>query len=213
MDRYPGRTPGDAGWQPGSTPSPSRLHLPGTAADVCAQLVDPGTDPVGLDAAEKRVVADLLANGPVTVVIGRPSLAESAETIEAAAAVLLEHLPQVGFLPALRSPDALVITAARKDRTSFGCGASSHVTWFGQAWLVDGLNRHDGFIQAFEEARREVARREEAEGFSASYPQIHVGERIRPVLDAWRASVPAGPAVAYPWETPPEPAAEAASDR
>src|SRR5690606_13453769 len=105
-----------------------------------------------------------------------------------------------GFLPALRSPDALVITAARKDRTSFGCGASSHVTWFGQAWLVEGLNRHDGFIQAFEEARREVARREEAEGFSASYPQIHVGERIRPVLDAWRASVEPGPAVAYPWE-------------
>lgn len=128
-------------------------------------------------------------------------------------AVVVSACYSGGFLPALRSPDALVITAARKDRTSFGCGASSHVTWFGQAWLVEGLNRHDGFIQAFEEARREVARREEAEGFSASYPQIHVGERIRPVLDAWRASVEPGPAVAYPWETPPEPAAEAASDR
>ncbi len=77
-------------------------YLPGTAADVCAQLVDPATEPVGLDAADKRSIAALLAEGPVTVVLGRPSLAESAATIEAAASVLLEHLDGVRFLPALR---------------------------------------------------------------------------------------------------------------
>ena len=126
-------------------------------------------------------------------------------------AVVVSACYSGGFLPALRSPDALVITAARKDRTSFGCGASSHVTWFGQAWLVDGLNRHDDFIKAFEEARRKVAHREKAEGYSASYPQIHVGERIRPVLEAWRASAEPGPPVAYPYEVPPLPAAEAAN--
>ncbi len=60
------------------------------------------TEPVGLDAADKRAVAELLSSGPVTVVLGRPSLAESAETIEAAAAVLVEHLDGVRFLPALR---------------------------------------------------------------------------------------------------------------
>src|SRR5690554_2091350 len=79
-----------------------------------------------------------------------------------------------GFLPALRSEDSLVITAARKDRTSFGCGAASHVTWFGQAWLVDGLNRHDDFIAAFNDARAAVAEREKEEDFTASHPQIHV---------------------------------------
>lgn len=128
-------------------------------------------------------------------------------------AVVVSACYSGGFLPALRGPDALVITAARKDRTSFGCGAASHVTWFGQAWLVEGLNRHVDFIKAFEHARREVAQREEAEGYSASYPQMHVGERIRPVLDAWRASVEPGPAVAYPWEAPLTPAAGAVNDR
>lgn len=118
-----------------------------------------------------------------------------------------------GFLPALRSPDSLVITAARKDRTSFGCGAASHVTWFGQAWLVEGLNRHDDFIQAFGDAKREVARREQEDGYTASHPQMHVGERIGPVLDAWRASIETGPAVAYPYEAPPASASEAAGDR
>ena len=117
-----------------------------------------------------------------------------------------------GFLPALRGPDALVITAARKDRTSFGCGAASHVTWFGQAWLVEGLNRHDDFIQAFGDAKREVARREQEDGYTASHPQMHVGERIGPVLDAWRASIETGPAVAYPNEVQPASASKAAGD-
>src|SRR5690606_9904831 len=65
-----------------------------------------------------------------------------------------------GFLPALRRPDAVVITAARKDRSSFGCGAASHVTWFGQAWLVEALNHQDDFIAAFRDARKQVAARE-----------------------------------------------------
>ncbi len=127
-------------------------------------------------------------------------------------AVVVSACYSGGFLPALGSPDALVITAAREDRTSFGCGASSHVTWFGQAWLVDGLNRHDDFIGAFEDARREVARREEADDYTASHPQLHVGDRIGPVLEAWRESLEPGPAVAYPWQAPTQPASEAASD-
>ncbi|MGO1542074.1 MAG: C13 family peptidase [Luteimonas sp.] len=104
-----------------------------------------------------------------------------------------------GFLPPLRSPDAVVITAARKDRTSFGCGAASQVTYFGQAWLVDALNRQEDFIAAFSDARALVAQREEADTFTPSLPQIHVGERIEPVLKAWRESLQPGPAVPYPY--------------
>lgn len=103
-----------------------------------------------------------------------------------------------GFLQALRSPDSLVITAARKDRTSFGCGAASQVTWFGQAWLVDALNRQDDFIAAFNDARKQVAAREAQDGFRPSLPQMHVGERIAPVLEAWRAGLTPGPAVPFP---------------
>src|SRR3546814_18531152 len=45
-----------------------------------------------------------------------------------------------GFLPDLRDARTLVITAARADRASFGCGNESAATWFGRAWLVAGLN-------------------------------------------------------------------------
>lgn len=107
-----------------------------------------------------------------------------------------------GFLPALRSPDAMVITAAREDRASFGCGAASHITWFGQAWLVDALNRNDGIIDAFNDAEALVAAREHEGDYTPSVPQIHVGERIEPVLQAWRASIQPGPAVPYPFEAP-----------
>ncbi len=80
----------------------SLRYVPGTAANVCAQLLDPGTEPVGLDAVEKRKVSELLTAGPIKVVLGRPSLAESASTVEAAAATIMRHLDGVTFLPALR---------------------------------------------------------------------------------------------------------------
>ncbi|MGY0559630.1 C13 family peptidase [Luteimonas sp. A277] len=107
-----------------------------------------------------------------------------------------------GFLPALRSPTGVTITAARKDRTSFGCGAASQVTYFGQAWLVDALNQHDDFIAAFRDARKRVAAREVEGEYTPSLPQIHVGAQIEPVLDAWRKSFQPGPPVPYPHPVP-----------
>ncbi|WP_285518486.1 C13 family peptidase, partial [Thermolongibacillus altinsuensis] len=44
-----------------------------------------------------------------------------------------------GFIPPLRGNDTLVMTAARSDRSSFGCGTESDITYFGHAWLVDAL--------------------------------------------------------------------------
>ena len=62
------------------------------------------------------------------------------------------------------------------------------------------------------DARAAVAEREKEEDFTASHPQIHVSERIRPVLDAWRGSFQAGPPIAYPWQPAPLPATEAAGN-
>src|SRR3546814_8238085 len=38
-----------------------------------------------------------------------------------------------GFVPPLRGPGTLVLTAARSDRSSFGCGSDSDITYFGKA--------------------------------------------------------------------------------
>lgn len=104
-----------------------------------------------------------------------------------------------GFLPALQSPDALVIAAAREDRTSFGCGTESSITYFGHAWLVNGLNRHTSFIAAYDAATREIARREREDGYEASLPRIAVGARIGRRLQAWQALLPPAAAVPYPY--------------
>ena len=104
-----------------------------------------------------------------------------------------------GFIRQLRGPDTLVITAARADRPSFGCGAGSSVTWFGRAWMVEGLNRSASFAEAYEYATQRVRGWEKAEKIEASFPQISEGRRIRERLAQWRSQTPSGEPVAYPY--------------
>ena len=54
-----------------------------------------------------------------------------------------------GFIPALREAHTMIITAARSDRTSFGCGSDSQITWFSKAFLVDALNHTTDFHAAY----------------------------------------------------------------
>ena len=103
-----------------------------------------------------------------------------------------------GFVPALRDADSLVIAAARHDRTSFGCGSGSAATYFGRAWLVEGMNRSTSFVAAYDHAVRAVARRERAEDFDPSLPQIAVGARIGMALQRWQATLSPAPPVPYP---------------
>lgn len=112
--------------------------------------------------------------------------------------VVLSACYSGGFVPALRGADTLVMTAARADRPSFGCGTASNATWFGRAWMVEGLNRHGDFVAAFDDAGKRVAAWEQAEGFDPSEPQIAAGARIARRLASWRAQSPPGPPLAYP---------------
>ena len=105
-----------------------------------------------------------------------------------------------GFIPALRDARTLVVTAARADRSSFGCGSESDATFFGRAWLVDGLNRGTSFIGAYDTATEEIAGWEREDGETPSLPQIDVGDGIRAPLRAWRAQLRPGPAVPYPYD-------------
>lgn len=102
-----------------------------------------------------------------------------------------------GFVDALRDPRTLVITAARADRTSFGCGVQSEITWFGEAFLAEGLNQTFDFGEAFRMARSKVRERESEEGERPSYPQIALGQAIAPRLETWRATLPVAPTVDF----------------
>lgn len=102
-----------------------------------------------------------------------------------------------GFVPQLRGPGTLVLTAARSDRSSFGCGSESDITYFGHAWLVDALNHTDNFVDAFRLARSEIAKWEQQDKLTPSEPQIDIGSGIENQLAHWRTGLKAGPAVPF----------------
>ena len=91
-----------------------------------------------------------------------------------------------GFVPPLAGDGTLVITAARPDRSSFGCGSDSDATYFGRAWLVDALNQTPDPIAAFQLAQAEVARWEQQDKPTPSEPQISLGDGIAAQLARWR---------------------------
>jgi hypothetical protein len=102
-----------------------------------------------------------------------------------------------GFMDDLASPMTLVMTAARRDRPSFGCGDDSELTYFGRALLVDALNQTRSFTAAFELARETVHELELADDFEASEPQMQVGALIGQKLDAWARSLAPAEQVAF----------------
>jgi len=115
-----------------------------------------------------------------------------------------------GFVPDLRGPGTLVLTAARSDRSSFGCGSDSDITYFGKAWLVDALNKTDNFVDAFQFARRDIATWEQQDKLTPSEPQIDVGTGIAQQLALWRKDVTPKPAVPFRPPAPPTSSASAA---
>jgi hypothetical protein len=112
-----------------------------------------------------------------------------------------------GFVPDLRGPGTLVLTAARTDRSSFGCGSDSDITYFGKAWLVDALNKTDNFVDAFQFAKDDIADWEKDQKLTPSEPQIDVGNGIAQQLAAWRKEVTPGPPVRF---NPPPPSTNSA---
>ncbi|MGF1551631.1 MAG: C13 family peptidase [Paracoccaceae bacterium] len=96
------------------------------------------------------------------------------------------------FLPTLAAPERLAIAAAAADRTSFGCGDDSEWTWFGRAFLEEGLGASADPRAAFAHAREAVAAWEAAEGVEPSLPAMAGGEALGPALDALAARFPSG---------------------
>lgn len=102
-----------------------------------------------------------------------------------------------GFIEPLTDPSTLVITSARADRTSFGCGNTANTTWFGRAFLIDGLNHTLNFRRAFLRASEQIAAEEKSEEYEASEPQWHAGALISAHLARWRDAVPNSKPVAF----------------
>ena len=88
-----------------------------------------------------------------------------------------------GTYTALAGPDTLVVTAADSTHPSFGCQPEAHWTYFGDALFNQALRHGGSLASAFAEARAIVARREAAQGFDPSNPQMAGGAAVLPLLD------------------------------
>lgn len=86
------------------------------------------------------------------------------------------------FIPALQSPDTLVITASSADRDSFGCGHEMDYTYFGRALFDQAMREHRSLKSAFMQAQRTVAQWESVQGFPPSEPQWSLGKNIEFML-------------------------------
>lgn len=93
-----------------------------------------------------------------------------------------------GFIEHLEDEQSLIITAARKDRTSFGCSDRNDFTYFGRAYFKEGLAKGMGFIEAFEQAKVLVTQWEEEQEITPSEPQINSSNSVAEALDQWSLS-------------------------
>jgi hypothetical protein len=86
------------------------------------------------------------------------------------------------FIKPLADDHTIVIAAAAKNRPSFGCGADSELTYFGEAFYRDALPAAPTLRRAFEVAKRAISLREKAERERASNPQSWFGELMEQKL-------------------------------
>ncbi len=87
------------------------------------------------------------------------------------------------FIDEIAAPDRLVITAARGDRTSFGCRDGAEWTEFGESFFDRALRSEADPRKAFPVAAEDVARKEAVDGLTPSLPQMVEGVGIGAVLD------------------------------
>jgi hypothetical protein len=94
------------------------------------------------------------------------------------------------FIPELAQPNRMILTAARPDRTSFGCGEADKYPYFDTCFLQSLPQAHD-FPSLAAAAQACVARRELEQGMSPpSEPQLWIGPSLRPMLPLYAFTAP-----------------------
>ena len=94
------------------------------------------------------------------------------------------------FVNALAAPNRMVLTAASRERTSFGCGAEETYPWF-DGCVIESLPTAGDFLALAAAARSCVARKEQEAGIALpSEPQLFVGAEMQLRLPTLRFDRP-----------------------
>ena len=92
------------------------------------------------------------------------------------------------FVPVLADPNRMVLTAARKDRASFGCGEADRYTYFDGCVLQEIGAAHD-FAALGRAVQACVAKHEQdMHAAPASEPQLQIGAALAPMLPLYAFS-------------------------
>lgn len=90
------------------------------------------------------------------------------------------------FVNALQAPNRMVLTAARRDRPSFGCGADERYPWF-DGCILEALPTATDFLALAAGAKACVTRKEQEAGAGLpSEPQLFVGAEMQMRLPTLR---------------------------
>jgi len=148
-------------------------------------LMDPGRDTLFLFLTSHGLTGRLAVEMP-----GSPTQMLSAARLKAILdrsrikrrVIVVSACHSGSFIGALADPTTLVITAARADRSSFGCEDRRRWTYFGDAYFNQALRQETSFTTAFHRARKLIALWEARDKRLRSLPQIGGGEGLAPVL-------------------------------
>lgn len=137
-------------------------------------------DPLPLDQIAPQDLADVFAKAKIRYKV-----------------IVISACYSGGFIDALKDDTTMIVTAARADRASFGCGSDADITDFGRAFFVDGLNHNATFTGAFAEANKLVNAWETRDKDKHSLPQLATSPRIEARLKRWRDGITIGPPVPF----------------
>ncbi|MGB7196525.1 MAG: C13 family peptidase [Collimonas pratensis] len=104
-----------------------------------------------------------------------------------------------GFIDPLKDAHTMVIAAARRDRTSFGCADDNDFTYFGRAFFQKSVPASASFSEAFDKAKALVTAweaddtqlKDEDGEILHSEPQMYHNVAIDAYLKKWRAQATA----------------------
>ena len=86
------------------------------------------------------------------------------------------------FVAPLARPNRMVLTAARPDRSSFGCGSSDRYPYF-DACVIQTMPQATDFADLGRRVQACVADREKATGMTPpSEPQLFIGSELKPLI-------------------------------
>jgi hypothetical protein len=168
--------------------NPNNLHI---VLGRVGQLIDPDEDlvvvfltshggPTGMALLEQNRMRGSLAPTALRAALDEAGIRQRVVIISACYSGI--------FVPALADDATVVLTAAARDRTSFGCQPEREWTYFGDAVVNQGLLAGKPLMQSFTDGLALITAWERRDGLVASNPQQHLGARALSLVEQAEAA-------------------------